>query len=76
MSYNKILTEAEIRQQALEAFDRLTFADDFMFWKVLTTHLELCRRFLEAVLDKKVRAVAYPEVSPSGAALASCIYVL
>lgn len=37
-----------------ERFEELTFTDDFMFCKVLTTNPELCRELLELIIGKKV----------------------
>ncbi len=37
-----------------KTFDELTFTDDFMFCKVLTTNLELCREMLELILGKDI----------------------
>ena len=35
-------------------YDDLTFTDDFMFCKVMTTNPELCHELLEIILGKKV----------------------
>ncbi len=40
-----------------KTFDELTFTDDFMFCKVLTTNLELCRKMLELILGKEISKV-------------------
>ena len=37
-------------------YDDLTFTDDFMFCKVMTTNPELCHELLELILGKKVGA--------------------
>ena len=37
-------------------YDDLTFTDDFMFCKVMTTNPELCHELLELILRKKVGA--------------------
>ena len=40
-----------------KAYRDLTFADDFMFCRVLENDLELCRRLIEVLLDQKIRRV-------------------
>ena len=42
-------------------YSELTFTDDFMFCKVLTTNLDLCQELLELVLGIKIRRLAPPE---------------
>lgn len=37
-------------------YEDLTFTDDFMFCKVMTTNPELCHELLELILGKKVGA--------------------
>lgn len=40
----------------VKTYDELTFADNFMFCKVLTTNPDLCHELLELILDRKVGA--------------------
>ena len=42
-------------------FEDLTFSDDFIFGKVLTGNMELCRELLELILNKKIGAVKIAE---------------
>lgn len=42
-------------------YSELTFADDFMFCKVLTSKPELCKERLELVLGIKIRMIRFPE---------------
>ncbi len=42
-------------------YEELTFTDDFMFCKVLTTDLELCRDILQLLLDIPIREVRLSE---------------
>ena len=44
-----------------KAYEELTFTDNFMFCKVLTTDLVLCRDILELILDVKIREVRLSE---------------
>ncbi len=43
-----------------KAYEDLTFADNFMFCKIMSTKPELCRRLLELVLEIKIRQVGVP----------------
>ena len=45
----------------LKSYDELTFADDFMFCKVLSTDLELCKDILQMILNVKIREVRLSE---------------
>ena len=38
----------------MKKYEELTFADDFMFCKVLTTNPNLCRELLELIIGRKV----------------------
>lgn len=38
-------------------FKDLTFTDDFMFWKVLTTRKDICIRMLEIILGEKIKDI-------------------
>lgn len=43
-------------------YDELEFVDDFLFCKILTTRLDLCKEFIELILDidiKKIRRSEY-----------------
>lgn len=40
-------------------FQQLTFTDNFMFWKVMTTNPKLCKKIVELILRKKVRKIVY-----------------
>ena len=42
----------------MNKYEELSFTDDFMFCKVLTTNPELCRELLELIIGKKVGAFA------------------
>ena len=43
-----------------KAYEELTFADNFMFCKIMSTKPEICRKLLELVLDVKIRKVGLP----------------
>ena len=45
----------------MKKFDELTFADDFIFCKVLTMQPELCRELLEMILEKKIEKINFVE---------------
>lgn len=38
-------------------YDELTFQDDFMFWKVMTTHDDVCIGILELILGVKILGI-------------------
>lgn len=42
---------------AVKPYESLEFTDDFIFWKVLTTDLDLCRELLELVLGVEIEKV-------------------
>ena len=42
----------------MNKYEELSFTDDFMFCKVLTTNPELCHELLELIIGKKVGAFA------------------
>ena len=44
-----------------KSYDELCFTDDFLFWNILTSDLELCRDLLELILDLKIREVRLAE---------------
>ena len=64
-----------------KAYEELTFSDDFMFCKVLTTDLELCKDILELILDVKIREVRLSEaqksveITPDGRGIRFDVYV-
>ncbi len=64
-----------------KAYEDLTFTDDFMFCKVLTMDLELCRDILELILDIKIREVRISEsqksveITPDGRGVRFDVYV-
>lgn len=42
-------------------YSKLTFTDDFMFCKILTSKPELCKELLELILEIKIRKINFPE---------------
>lgn len=42
-------------------YEDLTFADDFIFCKVLTINKELCKELLELILNVKISRIEYVE---------------
>lgn len=42
-------------------YEELDFTDDFLFCKILTNNLDLCRQLLEVILDMKIQKVKLPE---------------
>ena len=38
-------------------YEELEFTDNFMFVKVMSTHLDLCQELLELILNKKIRSL-------------------
>lgn len=45
----------------IKKFNELTFSDDFMFGKVLTTNKELCKELLELILGEKINRIEFVE---------------
>ena len=45
----------------LKTYSELTFTDDFMFCKVMTTRLDLCKELLELILGIKIREILIHE---------------
>ena len=41
-------------------YSELTFIDDFMFCKVLTSRPELCKELLELILEMKIKKISFP----------------
>ena len=64
-----------------KAYEELTFSDDFMFCKVLSTDLELCKDILQMILDVKIREVRLSEaqksveITPDGRGIRFDVYV-
>lgn len=44
-----------------KSYEELAFRDDFMFCKILGQDQELCREILELILDRKIKAIKYPQ---------------
>ena len=44
----------------LEKWERLTFADNFIFCKVLEDNPDVCKELLELLLDIKIERIAQP----------------
>ena len=42
-------------------FEDLTFTDDFMFVKIMSTNLDLCRELLEMILNTEIEKVELAE---------------
>ena len=43
-------------------YEELIFCDNFMFSAVLSRDIELCRRVLEVILDRKISSISYANV--------------
>ena len=62
-------------------YEDLKFTDDFMFCKIMTTDLELCREVLELILDISIKEVKLPEgqkaikLTPDGKGVRLDVYV-
>lgn len=41
-----------------KSYEELTFTDDFLFCRILSSNLELCRQLLEIILNKKIKSIA------------------
>ena len=65
----------------VKAYEELTFSDDFMFCKVLSTDLELCKDILQLILGISIREVRLSEaqktveVRPEGRGVRFDVYV-
>ena len=44
-----------------KTYDELKFTDDFLFWKILTSNLNLCKGMLELILGFKIKEVKLAE---------------
>ena len=44
-----------------KAYEDLTFADNFMFCKIMSTDPDICKGFLELFLDVKIRGIVYSQ---------------
>jgi len=42
-------------EQAQKSYDELGFTDDFLFGKIMTTHLDLAKELLELILDIRIK---------------------
>lgn len=42
-------------------YEELQFADDFMFWKVMTEYEDICRKVVELCIGHKVHGIRYKE---------------
>ena len=45
----------------LKSYSELTFTDDFMFCKIMTTRLDLCKELLELILNIRIRELLIHE---------------
>ncbi len=43
----------------MKKYEELEFTDDFMFGKVLYHNIDLCRKLLEMLLQRKIRELRY-----------------
>jgi len=62
---NESTNEKEARNELTSGFqmkpyEELTIVDNFMFTKVMSNP-EICKTFLEIVLDVKIKEISYPE---------------
>ena len=48
-----------------KSYEELTFVDDFMFCKIMTSRPDLCKELLELVLDIKIKEINFPESQKS-----------
>ena len=49
--------EVVIEKFRMQKYEELTFADDFMFCKVLTDRPDLCRELVEIITGRKVKEI-------------------
>lgn len=49
------------RMAKRKEYSELTFIDDFMFCKILTSRPELCKELLELILGIKIKRIKFPE---------------
>ncbi len=47
------------RKRQMKPYEELTFADDFMFCKILTQNKQICKELIEIVLDRPIRDIKY-----------------
>lgn len=51
------MTETKVLTSEPKTYEELDFTDDFMFCKVMTHNLTLCKELLEIILEKKIKKV-------------------
>jgi predicted transposase/invertase (TIGR01784 family) len=54
-------TDEELKKQFYIQYPKLSFTDDFIFWKTLTSNPELCKSILELLMGVKIRKIVYLE---------------
>jgi predicted transposase/invertase (TIGR01784 family) len=59
------IDDEELQQSLYEKYKKLTFADDFVFCKVLKNNKGLCKDVLEIILGKKVNDIVFTETQKS-----------
>ncbi len=47
-------------QQTFKKYEELTFSDNFMFNKILTNNLDVCRELIEMLLGIEIKKVELP----------------
>lgn len=50
--------QKNVRRNKVKSYDELTFADDYMFCKVMTQNPDLCREVAELITGRKIREIA------------------
>lgn len=56
---NKIKNENELTPQ--EKWEKATLANNFLFYKIMTTNPDLCQHLLEILLEKKIDSIKFVE---------------
>jgi hypothetical protein len=56
--------EKRLRNGRIKPYEELTFADDFMFKRVMM-HEDICRQVLERILGKRIRTIRFHETEKS-----------
>lgn len=53
--------DVELKNRLYIQYPKLSFTDDFIFWKTLTSNPELCKSILELLMGVKIRKIVYLE---------------
>ena len=59
--WSKLLFDPDFRREKEEEYKKLTFTNDFIFFRVMQNE-KLCKKLLEVILRVKIKKIRYYEV--------------